>query len=68
MIALTAATVARMSFDELLEAGICDCGQRLEGHPDLPPARPWGEGRPCSVNARYAAQAEISRRHEREAR
>jgi hypothetical protein len=40
--------VIELDFDALLAAGVCDCGQPLEGHPPLPRPLPWGHGRPCS--------------------
>lgn len=52
--------LADLSFDELLELGICECGRRLEDHPPLEPALPWGHGRPCSVEGRYQDQAAVS--------
>lgn len=35
------------SLEEMLAAGRCDCGQRLE-HDELPPTKPLAEGRPCA--------------------
>lgn len=43
--------VATATFDELLEAGFCDCGRVLEGHPPLDPPKPWSHGRPCARSA-----------------
>lgn len=52
--------LADLSLDELLELGICECGQRLEDHPPLEPALPWGHGRPCSADQRYQGQAAVA--------
>ena len=35
-------------FDEMLAAGVDDCGLPFELCPGPPRPRPWGEGRPCT--------------------
>ena len=50
-----------MSWDELVAAGLDDCGQPLEGHPPLPPVKPWRsswtsrDGRDADVRRAAAA-------------
>lgn len=40
-----------MSWAELDAAGLCDCGDPLDGHPPLPAPLPWGHGRPCALTS-----------------
>lgn len=40
----TRAELARMSIEECVAAGFCDCGLRLEGHPELPKPKPLMSG------------------------
>ena len=38
----------RMTYDELEQLGLDDCGRPLEGHPPLERPLAWQHGRPCS--------------------
>lgn len=40
-----------MTWDGFEAAGLCECGQALDGHPPLGKPRDWGHGRPCSRTA-----------------
>lgn len=51
-----------MTYDELLAAGLCDCGTPLEGHPPLPKPLPWSYGRPCGKPAGESRWSTTSRR------
>lgn len=55
------------SFEELDEAGLCECGAWLDEHPPLPKPLPWQHGRPCAraAEGQYAAGSSFLSRRKR---
>ncbi len=60
---ISRAAAKLLSWEELEAAGLDDCGQPLEGHPPLPPVRPWRSSWTSRDGAHAEAHREAGRRH-----